>query len=265
MRFYKRDPDAAIAGMNQLTFAQRGAYNSILDLLYSRDGDVPDDDVTVARMIGAHWREWARLKRELITAGKIWSEGGRLCANRVQETLREAADFSQNQRRRAAERWQKYKKDNENNDEDMRPRNANTSTATPTATKKERARPSGRGTRIPDGWKPSDQGREFAEVLLGTELALTEFDKFYDYWRGLSGGRAIKSDWEATWRNWCRRASEYQGKSHGNSKSLVAAQDRLIGKLAEFNKPAPDLSGTGGVCSGEGATVVRLLPKGGRE
>lgn len=261
MRFYKRDPDAAIAGMNQLTFAQRGAYNSLLDLLYSRDGDVPDDDAIVARMIGAHWREWGRLKRELISAGKIWCEGGRLCANRVQETLREAADFSHNQRRRATERWQKYKKDKENNEPPMPPGIANTSTATPTATprKKESARPSGRGARLPDGWKPSDQGREFAEVLLGEEGALIEFDKFSDYWRGLSGGRAIKSDWEATWRNWCRRSSEYRGKPDGNSKSLTAAADRLIGKLADFDNPAP---GEGEIRSGTGATVVRLLPKG---
>ena len=44
--------------------------------------------------------------------------------------------------------------------------------------------------------------------------------------------------------------------------SLVEAADRLIGKIAEFNRPAPDSAGTDSICGGEGATVVRLLPKG---
>ena len=40
MRFYKRDPDRALAGMIELNMKQRGAYNSLLDLLYSRDGSI---------------------------------------------------------------------------------------------------------------------------------------------------------------------------------------------------------------------------------
>jgi Protein of unknown function (DUF1376) len=52
MHWYKRDPDAALAGMAELNFEQRGAYNSILDILYSRDGDLPDNDCVVARSAG---------------------------------------------------------------------------------------------------------------------------------------------------------------------------------------------------------------------
>ena len=132
MKFYKRDPDRALAGMLELTFEQRGAYNSLLDLLYSRDGKVPDDDVRVARMMSAHWRQWRKLKKQLIEAGKIWVADGYLYANRVQETLKEAADFSQEQRKKAAKRWVKSENANKNNDPVMPPGNALTPTPTPT-------------------------------------------------------------------------------------------------------------------------------------
>jgi len=120
--------------MNELTLKQRGAYNSILDLLYSRDGDVPDDDVRVARMICCNWREWKAVKAELIALGKIWLEGGKIRAKRVKETLREASDFSQEQRKKASERWQKSEKPNENNGPVMPQENASRAQSTPIAT-----------------------------------------------------------------------------------------------------------------------------------
>jgi hypothetical protein len=46
-------------------------------------------------------------------------------------------------------------------------------------------------------------------------------------------------------------------ESAGN---IIAAQDRLVARIADFNKPPPKL-GDGGIRSGEGADVVRLLPE----
>lgn len=132
LKWYKRDPDAALAGMAELTLVERGAYNSILDLLYSREGKVPDDDVLVARMIGCHWREWRAVKGRLLQRGKIWIEDGNLTARRVQETLKEAADFAQDQRKKAAKRWQDHKKANKINKSSMPPGNAYTTTTTTT-------------------------------------------------------------------------------------------------------------------------------------
>lgn len=115
LRWYKRDPDAALNGMAELTLAERGAYNSLIDLLYARDGDVPDDDVVVARMIRCHWREWRAIKASLMKCGKIWAEDGRLNARRVSDTLKEASDFSQKQSKRASKRWHKTENANKNN------------------------------------------------------------------------------------------------------------------------------------------------------
>lgn len=137
MKFYKRDPDRALAGMAELTLKQRGAYNSLLDLLYSRDGDVPDNDERVARMMTCHRREWAAVKKELIALEKIWVEDGKLRAKRVQETINEASKFSQDQSDRASNGWQKRKKYNDIKDADMPHGNALTPTDTPTPIKKE--------------------------------------------------------------------------------------------------------------------------------
>jgi len=40
VRWYKRDPNAALTGMAGLTLEERGAYNTILDLIYANDGAV---------------------------------------------------------------------------------------------------------------------------------------------------------------------------------------------------------------------------------
>lgn len=35
-----------------------------------------------------------------------------------------------------------------------------------------------------------------------------EFAKFTDHWRAASGANARKHDWDAAWRNWCRKACD---------------------------------------------------------
>lgn len=213
MKFYKRDPDRALAGMAEMNFEQRGAYNSLLDLLYSRDGDVPDDDARVSRMLSCHWRQWARLKAELIALGKVWVEGGKLHARRVQETLKEAADFSQEQRRKVAKRWEKSEKDNENKEADIPPGNTLTPTATPRVSVSNdtdfkspdepaprQKRKEDRGTRIPDDFWPDATSQAKARRI-GIDLTIEHIGSFLDYWRSVPGAKGRKLDWQATYRN----------------------------------------------------------------
>ena len=106
MKFYKRDPDAALSGMAELTLQERGAYNTILDALYSRDGDLRDDDELMRRVLGCHGNEWKAVKSKLIDKGKIWIERGFWKAKRVESVLKEAAEFSEKQRANAKNRWE---------------------------------------------------------------------------------------------------------------------------------------------------------------
>lgn len=63
-----------------------------------------------------------------------------------------------------------------------------------------------RATRIPEDFVLTDDRRLVAEAeRLPAERV---FAKFCDYWRGASGAKARKVDWEATWRNWCRSEAD---------------------------------------------------------
>jgi hypothetical protein len=72
MKWYRRDPSAALAGMAQLKPAQRGIYGSLIDALYARDGQLIDDDRMIARMISVDVRTYRAIKAQLIGAGKLW-------------------------------------------------------------------------------------------------------------------------------------------------------------------------------------------------
>lgn len=78
IKWYKRDPEAALRGMQTLSLELRGAYNTVLDLIYSRDGNLPDDDRFIAGFLGVDVRVWKRLKGSLIDAGKLYIEAGML-------------------------------------------------------------------------------------------------------------------------------------------------------------------------------------------
>ena len=66
-----------------------------------------------------------------------------------------------------------------------------------------------RGCRIPENWKPETELLTFAEGLgLRNGKVSAEVEKFRDYWAAQPGQKGVKTDWPATWRNWCRRVVE---------------------------------------------------------
>lgn len=87
-----------------------------------------------------------------------------------------------------------------------------------------------RGTRLPDGWEPSE------DVILAMheqfpDLNLRhEHDKFSDYWRAKAGKDGVKRDWAATWRNWIRGAAERNGTA-GVSPRRQSASDRAVSDI----------------------------------
>lgn len=255
MKFYKRDPDRALAGMVELNARQRGVYNSIIDLLYSRDGNVPDDDRRVAKMIAIHWREYEAVKSQLVGLGKVWSEDGLLRAKRVQETLIEAASFSQEQSRRRAKGWQDRKKVNENNDPPIPPGSTNTPTPIDRSKRATNVAPKN-GTRIPHDWHLTAEGRDFATGLgMSEEEANFEADQFRDYWKAATGAKATKRDWPATWRTWARNASKQKPRRNGHGRP-----NRIIDMARRLDERA---KAEGNVDCGEddGATFALLQTK----
>lgn len=75
IKWYKRDPSAALNGMMELSLEERGAYNTVLDLIYSRDGNLHDDDRFIAGWLRVDVRIWKRIKSTLIDRKKLYVDG----------------------------------------------------------------------------------------------------------------------------------------------------------------------------------------------
>jgi hypothetical protein len=63
------------------------------------------------------------------------------------------------------------------------------------------------GSRLSPDWQPSD-----ADVAYATNLKLnpaTISEKFRDHWLAATGPKAVKLDWSAAWRTWCRNEVEF--------------------------------------------------------
>lgn len=71
-----------------------------------------------------------------------------------------------------------------------------------------------RGSRLPEDWRPSVEDREFAKAEGMAEQDIDrEAARFRDFWLGKPGKDGAKLDWQATWRNWVRRACDMRGIS----------------------------------------------------
>jgi len=78
-----------------------------------------------------------------------------------------------------------------------------------------------KGHRLPADWNPGPEGEKFARDL-GLDPA-QEFAQFQDYWMPLSGANARKTDWQATWRNNCRRSASMKKPGTSNQRGLFPA------------------------------------------
>jgi len=85
-----------------------------------------------------------------------------------------------------------------------------------------RMRANVRGQRLPEDWAPSLPDTAIADEMLGgPERRNAELEKFRDHWKQQPGGKGVKLDWNAAWRNWIRRAAEYRGGMNGNGNHAI--------------------------------------------
>ena len=94
LKWYKRDPDAALIGMMPLTDIEYRAYGVIIDLLYSRKGDLDDDPRLICTYTGWRPQRWLKARAGLLAKGKIHLKtDGKLTANRVETELKLAENL----------------------------------------------------------------------------------------------------------------------------------------------------------------------------
>lgn len=77
--------------------------------------------------------------------------------------------------------------------------------------------PRQRGQRLSSDWQLPDDWRQWARTNCFAENAeiTRQAEVFRDYWIAKPGAQAAKLDWEATWRNWCRKAFSPAGRHQG--------------------------------------------------
>lgn len=121
-----------------------------------------------------------------------------------------------------------------------------------------------KSTRIPEEFMPKDE-----HYSLAAELGIDcegEFQKFRDYYLGTSGSKAVKCDWDATFRNWLRNSLNYGGRANG--REPTKAQQRAINTrqnilIALGDIPAPGAGRAGvsvGDPTGPDEGLAELLP-----
>lgn len=83
-----------------------------------------------------------------------------------------------------------------------------------------------RGTRLPaDCILPVDWA-DFCKQERPDLVPRQVFDEFKDYWIAQPGQKGVKTDWDATWRNWVRRQN--QARTAGRNEHKHAAASRAI-------------------------------------
>jgi hypothetical protein len=199
-------------------------------------GSLPSDDRILAHLSGAGAR-WAKV-RDMALRGWIKCDDGRLYHPVVADKALEAwkARIAQRARTEAARQAKAAQRQGGSNVSGSGACHSVTGSVTDTPTtsvtdnvtgskgqgqgqlsKKERDTPSlrsvvptqaanARGCRLPDDWSPGPEDRAFAQTLNLDAGRVAE--GFRDYWRAKAGREAVKLDWPATWRGWCRREAE---------------------------------------------------------
>ena len=92
-----------------------------------------------------------------------------------------------------------------------------------------------RGQRIPENWAPSESTKAWTREHYGHLDLLAEWAAFVNYWRGESGQRSRKLDWDAAFKNWLHnaRAPARSGSSPAPATRKVNAGLQLAAKLAQ--------------------------------
>lgn len=82
-----------------------------------------------------------------------------------------------------------------------------------------------RGCRLPADFIPSESARAAAITDAPTLDIRREHARFVDYYVAAPGQKGVKLDWNATWRNWMRRAADQAPATNGKSRRQQETDD----------------------------------------
>lgn len=205
--------DAYLADTGHLTTLEHGAY-LLLIMHYWRNGSLPDDERMIARIARLSKDEWAESRDVLAT---LFREGWK--HKRIDEELAKADDIIAKRKAAAGAMHSKRTAKADAPAEQMQSTCSDTGGNTFNQEPIRKEEPTGsskkRGTRLPDDFHPDMAAAD--DAGLSQADAGREALKFRDYWISQPGQRGVKTDWPATWRNWCRTAAERRPSQRSTS------------------------------------------------
>lgn len=223
-------PDEYITGVGGvLTAEQQGVYWMICSLIMSEGGAIEFNDRRLAGLCRTRPADIRRVVAGLVEAGKIVRQSdGKLWQKRSQSEVEMSLKRIQSAAENGANGGRPPKKAKQNQ-QSPKPDGSfaeklTTNYQLPTEVKEE---PSGsskkRGTRLSPEWSLLPEWRQWAKDngLSGGDID-DEAGKFRDWFISAPGSRGVKADWEATWRNWVRKAvQDRAGKRRGGNGDLT--------------------------------------------
>lgn len=91
-----------------------------------------------------------------------------------------------------------------------------------------KANTTNRGTRLTPEWQPSHDLKTWTATHRPDLNIEAIRDEFVDYWIAQPGQRGVKTNWDATWRNWVRRSR------NGNNQPKRTATQRNLETYARL-------------------------------
>jgi uncharacterized protein YdaU (DUF1376 family) len=200
-----------LADTSHLGAAESGAYLHLI-MHYWLKGSLPTDHVQLAKISRMSLKQFKRVIPVLAPFfGPDWTHA------RIDQELEKAGEISKKRREAVAQRKDRSSTNDPTNVEQLNTQSQSQSQShiqTQVNTRERRSQ--ARGTRLPFDWMPSEHLEQTHEL-----------EKFRDYWIAQPGQKGVKTDWDATWRNWVRRAAERTPARPSGNRIANAAKEML--------------------------------------
>lgn len=110
--YYKAYPRDFIEGTIGMSFELKAAYRLVIDLIYMRGGDLPDDDRYISGQLGCSVRAWKKYREQLLNAKKIELKNGIISNFRADKELKISRTLQEKNTENVNKRWKNNDLDN---------------------------------------------------------------------------------------------------------------------------------------------------------
>ena len=220
MHYYQFNIGDYKSHTEHLTELEDLAYRRMLDWYYLHETPLPLETSEIARLI--RMRTHTDCIAVVLQEFFIRTETG-WANHRADQEIAKAGEKSSKASESAKARWSKQKDANAMR---MHSESNATQDTIHITQDPEHKNKKQRGTRLPaDCILPVDWAA-FCKQERPDLVPRQVFDEFKDYWIAQPGQKGVKTDWDATWRNWVRRQN--QARTAGRNEHKHAAASRAI-------------------------------------